>query len=165
MLGVADHVAFGKMKTKFTVALVIVCILAGCAAPRYTPPRTSAVAVYSPPLGQAPAASTVGLRTALEGCIIVAKDGQMLGVITSNGLNPKSILNKYGTYGSEYSATSIWNEYGQYGGQYSSMSPFNEYTSTPPSIITPNGDFLCYLTVNKFKTPCISPHALIALLE
>jgi len=89
----------------------------------------------------------------------------MLGVITSNAYDTKSFLNQYGSYGSKYSATSIWNEYGQYGGQYSSMSPFNQYSSTPPRIISPGGQGIGFLTVNKFKTPSISPHALAALMR
>ncbi len=89
----------------------------------------------------------------------------MLGVITSNAYDSKSFLNEYGTYGSKYSSTSIWNEYGQYGGQYSSMSPFNSYTNTPPRIISPRGQLVGFLTVNQFKSPNISPYAVVALMK
>ena len=133
--------------------------------PQYAPPRSADAASYPTPVIQAPEAPVGDLRSVLEGCIIIAEDGQMLGVITSNSYDTKSFLNEYGTYGSKYSSTSIWNEYGQYGGQYSSMSPFNSYTNTPPRIISPRGQIIGFLTVNKFKSPSISPYAVVALMK
>jgi hypothetical protein len=75
----------------------------------------------------------------LEGGKIVAQDGTFLGVITSNQFDDKSICNRFGNYGSKFSATSIWNEYGDYGSQYSEYSPWNPYSSNPPHIVTVNG--------------------------
>ena len=120
---------------------------------------------YPNPVVQAPANPVGDIRFVLEGCSIIAEDGQMLGVITSNSYDTKSFLNQYGTYGSKYSSTSIWNEYGQYGGQYSSMSPFNAYSSTPPRIISLAGEVIGFLTVDKFKSPGISPYAVVALMK
>ncbi len=97
--------------------------------------------------------------------MIVAEDGQVLGLITSNAYNSDSFLNEFGRYGGKYSATSIWNEYGQYGGEYSRLSPFNPYTNTPPRIIARNGSFVGYLTVNQYKTPSVSPWAVVALMK
>jgi len=88
------------------------------------------------------------LVTLLEGCLIVANDGQPLGVITQNEFAANSILNEFGKYGSEFSATSIFNHFGKYGSEFSQLSPFNEFTTTPPQIITPSGQFLAYLTKN-----------------
>lgn len=150
---------------KIPIVLAVLVMLAGCSMPQYSPPTSSGAAYYPPPVVQAPVSPAGDLRTLLEGCSIIAEDGQMLGVITSNAYDTKSFLNEYGTYGSKYSSTSIWNEYGQYGGQYSSMSPFNSYTSTPPRIISPGGQVIGYLTVNKFKNPGISPYAIVALMK
>jgi len=92
--------------------------------------------------------------------IIRAQDGQFLGLISSDPYEPNSIMNKYGTYGSEYSATSIFNAYSSYGGAYSLQSAFNNLASTPPVIIK-NGRAVAYLTTNPYLKPSINPHVLI----
>ncbi len=43
-------------------------------------------------------------------CIVVAQDGQPLGVISTNAFDSDSLANPYGTYGSKYGLNSIWNE-------------------------------------------------------
>lgn len=96
--------------------------------------------------------------------VLISSDGQYLGLISSNEYNSNSILNEYGSYGSQYSSTSIFNEYGEYGSNYSSKSPFNEYASDPPMIYIDN-NFIAYLTVNKYKMPRIDPYALIGYLK
>ena len=111
------------------------------------------------------AAGASDVLTLLEGCVIVANDGQPLGVITQNEFAANSILNEFGKYGGEFSATSIFNQFGKYGGEFSQLSPFNQFTTTPPQIISPSGAFVGFLTKNKFKTPAIDPHALIGLLK
>jgi hypothetical protein len=118
-------------------------------------------------LSQSPGAgtATTDLRTLLEGCSLVANDGQYLGVITQNKFAEKSILNEFGKYGSKFSSTSIFDEFGDYGSRYSHLSPFDEFTSTPPQIITTSGQFVAYLTKNKVKSPAIDPEVLIALLK
>ena len=135
--------------------------VAGCVAPQYyATSNATPVQFYT-----APEPTSFDLRAELEGCSIVAEDGQMLGVITSNHYDSNSLLNEYGAYGGKYSSTSIWNEYSQYGGQYSSMSPFNSYTNTPPRIISRRGQLIGFLTVNQFKGSGISPYALVALMK
>jgi len=101
----------------------------------------------------------------LEGTLIVADDGQFLGVITTNKFNSDSITNEYGKYGSQYNSNSIFNKYGNYGSEYSSLSPFNKYTSTPPKICDGNGNFIAYLTANRYLTPRVDPLLLIAWLK
>lgn len=101
----------------------------------------------------------------LEGCWIIAQDGQALGLITQNEFHRDSVTNEFGRYGSEFSSTSIFNEFGKYGGEFSLLSPFNEFSVKPPFIVTPSGGFVAYLTVNSLKTPAIDPHALIAQLR
>lgn len=178
---------------KIPVLLAFPLLIAGCAMPLHYPPSSAGAAsyptisgvstttaaqqllggitsaasepTYPSPVIQAPANTAGDIRFVLEGCSIIAEDGQMLGVITSNSYDTKSFLNQYGTYGSKYSSTSIWNEYGQYGGQYSSMSPFNAYSRTPPRIVSPGGEVIGFLTVDKFKSPGISPYAVVALMK
>lgn len=100
----------------------------------------------------------------LDGAIIVADDGQFLGEITSNSVDPKSLINQIGEYGSEISSTSIFNKISEYGSEISALSPFNSLSSTPPRIFKGN-KFLGYLTVNKLKTPGVDPYALIGWLK
>jgi hypothetical protein len=100
----------------------------------------------------------------LEGAIIMAKDGQFLGKITTNEFDPNSLLNEFGKYGSEFSATSIFNSFSHYGSEFSNLSPYNEFTSTPPSIFKGN-KFIAYLTVNKTLQPRVDAKALIGWLK
>jgi hypothetical protein len=100
----------------------------------------------------------------LEGTIIIADDGQLLGVITTNEFNSNSIINEFGKYGNKFNANSIFNEFGKYGNVFSSLSPFNQFTLTPPKIY--KGDqFIAYLTTNTLLSPRVDPQLLIAWLK
>ncbi len=46
---------------------------------------------------------------------IVANDGQYLGKLSLNRFDMESIVNSFGPYGSQFSATSIFNKFGNYG--------------------------------------------------
>lgn len=67
-----------------------------------------------------------------------------------------SATNTYGTHGSKYSTDSIWNHYGDYGSAYSDTSACNEYASYPPVVVTESGDFVGYLTMNRYMSGAIS---------
>lgn len=92
--------------------------------------------------------------------VLIAQDGQYLGVVTCNPYDTDGIFNKYGMYGSKYSTTSIWNKYGLYGSKYALYSPFNKYSLTPPGIIGRQG-LLAYLSVNKYLYPVVNPWDLV----
>ncbi|HKZ41397.1 MAG TPA: PKD domain-containing protein, partial [Candidatus Hodarchaeales archaeon] len=95
--------------------------------------------------------------------VIFAQDGTYLGLISSNEFLSDSIMNQFGSYGSQFSSTSIFNQFGTYGSEFSYLSPWNEFASSPPLIFI--GDvFIAYLTVNSFKTPAINPLDLITYL-
>ncbi len=91
--------------------------------------------------------------------VILADDGQFLGVINDNPFDTDSIANQFGTYGSPFSSLSIWNEFGTYGSNFAVLSPFNDFTATPPQIYEGNV-FIAYLTTNTFKIPRIDPNDL-----
>jgi hypothetical protein len=111
---------------KHTIILAVLsALLSGCASSSIQTPSGH----YEPRPRLAPASRVGDLLTLLEGCVIVADDGQPLGVITQNEFASNSLLNEYGKYGNKYSSTSIFNEYGTYGGEYSRLSPFNEFTT------------------------------------
>lgn len=78
---------------------------------------------------------------------LIADDKQFLGKLTgSRGAD--SILNKYGPYGSIYSATSIFNRYSQYGSHYGAYSINNPACSTPPRLYI-KGKYAGLITANK----------------
>lgn len=112
------------------------------------PANDVAVALVTAILAGPAPPSSLDCRS-LEGAIVVAQDGQYLGVVTCNKYDVDGIFNKYGSYGSKYSSTSIWNKYGSYGGKYSSDSLFNKYSSGPPQIMGTSG-FVAYLSVNRY---------------
>ncbi len=99
-----------------------------------------------------------GFCLSIAGASVIASDGAYLGSLT-NSHHGDSVLNSYGSHGSEYSGTSIWNTYGQYCGEYSGMSPFNSYTRTPPKLIK-NGQVIGYLSVNEYLSGAVNPYAL-----
>lgn len=112
------------------------------------PANDVAVALVAAILAGPAPPSSLDCRS-LEGAIVVAQDGQYLGVVTCNKYDVDGIFNKYGSYGSKYSSTSIWNKYGSYGGKYSPDSPFNKYSLSPPQIVGTSG-FVAYLSVNRY---------------
>jgi hypothetical protein len=96
--------------------------------------------------------------------VIVARDGQLLGKVTTNQFDGDSILNEFGEYGGQFSPTSIFNKFGEYGGEFSTLSPFNEFSTTPPRIVCGDGTFI-FLTRNRFMSPSIDPYLLVGLLK
>lgn len=101
----------------------------------------------------------------LEGCSIVADDGEFLGIISRNAIDAKSILNEIGKHGSQIGAASIFNAIGKYGSDISALSPFCEIASKPPKLFNKEGKFVAYLSQNSLKTPRVDPHALIGWLK
>lgn len=106
-------------------------------------------------LGESFDALSAGL---LYGSEVIADDGTFLGKITDSW-DPDSIFNENGIYGSKTSIYSIWNENSEYGNKFSMYSPFNSHTNTPPKIIK-EGEFIGYLSVNKYLTGAINPYSI-----
>ncbi len=91
--------------------------------------------------------------------VIIADDGQFLGVINDNAFDSDSIANDFGTYGSTFGSFSIWNEFGTYGSAFGPLSPWNDFATNPPLIF--EGEFfVAYLTTNSFFVPNIDPNDL-----
>ena len=135
--------------------------------PEFHPYPINQPAIAKPQATQAAPRRPVGstLKERLEGCRIVAHDGQFLGLITSNPVIQNSFLNKVGPFGSDISSTSIFNTIGKYGSEISQYSAFNEISSTPPQILDPSGEFVAFLTRNPLKNPRIDPSALVAIFS
>ncbi|MBT5147882.1 MAG: hypothetical protein HOM41_04915 [Flavobacteriales bacterium] len=81
-----------------------------------------------------------------EGATIIASDGTPLGK-----LGPKwgsdSIFNDSSEYSKTWSSNSIFNSSSDFGNTYSSDSVFNDSASTPPRIISEEGEEIGKLSV------------------
>jgi hypothetical protein len=73
-----------------------------------------------------------------------------LGCLNCNPLDGTSVCNRFGSFGSQFSATSIWNQLSPYGSQFSPRSPWNRFASEPPVIVDRDGGFYGYFTANQF---------------
>lgn len=93
------------------------------------------------------------------------QDKTYLGMLTTNTLEPDSIFNEYGLYGSKYALNSIFNKYGLFGGTYSLYSSFNKYTLTPPIIVDEDGNIIGKLTTNSNVLGAIDPNYLYQTLQ
>ncbi len=93
------------------------------------------------------------------GTVLVAQDGQFLGVVDNNSFNPNSLANSFGTYGNPFNPLSIWNEFGTYGSEFSSLSPWNPFSTTPPVLIQ-DGQPVAYVTTNAALSPRVHPNDL-----
>ena len=74
-----------------------------------------------------------------DGAKIVGEDGEYLGQLGPSW-NRDSIYNSSSEYSSTWSSSSIFNDNSKYGNSYSSTSAFNELASSPPKIITEDGE-------------------------
>lgn len=97
----------------------------------------------------------VGVAAGLDGLLIVAHDGTILGAISCSDIG-----NPYSRHGSKFSSVSIWNKFSSYGSEFSSLSPYNRFTSTPPALVDGAGDIVGHLTENRFVSNPVSPIAL-----
>ncbi len=75
---------------------------------------------------------------------------QFLGCLNCGPYDSGSVCNKFGEYGSKFSATSIWNQFGEYGSRLSGLSPWNLFAIDPPVIVDRDGGFYGYFTANTF---------------
>jgi hypothetical protein len=101
----------------------------------------------------------------LLGGYILGDDGEYLGLITTNQLDRKALLNDIGPHGSDISPKSILNDIGRYGSDISPKSAFNDIAMSPPRVFTKDGVFVAFLTTNDLKSPRIDPRALIGWLR
>lgn len=121
------------------------------------PPPTNTQPPPPPPPQPTALPPPVSAPVAL-GAVVMADDGQFLGVFTCNRFAGDGIFNRFGSYGSRFSGTSIWNRFGQYGGRFGAYSPFNSF-ATPP-IIT-DGTVEIYLTMDAPFVPRVTPLDLV----
>jgi len=81
-----------------------------------------------------------------EGAKIIASNGNPLGKLGPKW-GPDSIFNDSSEYSKTWSSNSIFNTSSDYGNSYSSNSVFNDSASTPPRIISEDGDEIGKLSI------------------
>ena len=81
-----------------------------------------------------------------EGATIVASDGSFLGELGPRW-ESDSIFNDSSEYSSTWSSESIFNSYSDYGNSYSEQSTFNDSASSPPFIISEEGEEIGKLSI------------------
>lgn len=147
-LSSAELAALDRWLAKLVAAVSEASKQQGNAAPQRTTPQASR------PLS----------ITDLEGTIVVAQDGQALGLITTNCFGSDALCNEFGNYGNRFSSKSILNEFSNYGSEFSSKSPFNQFTTTPPKIYK-DSQFVAYLSLNSALSPRVDPMWLLGALK
>ena len=106
-------------------------------------------------------ASSREIRQQKGESFIEAGDGSLLGRLNPNRWDEKSIFNRFGIYGSNYSPSSIFNRFSTYGNQFSSLSPYNRFSTNPPKLYV-KGKFVAFLTKNQTKHPRVDPDDLLS---
>ena len=81
-----------------------------------------------------------------EGAEIIAEDGTELGKLGPQW-ETDSIFNDSSEYSSTWSSESIFNTHSDYGNSYSDESVFNDSASSPPRIISDDGEEIGKLSV------------------
>jgi hypothetical protein len=82
-----------------------------------------------------------------------------------NEFDTDSVFNEFGRYGSEFQSDSIFNSFGDYGSSFSDLSPCNSFANYPPVVVTGDGNFAGYLTVNEFKAGAITDEKVMSWLK
>lgn len=96
--------------------------------------------------------------------LINSETQEFLGNISSNRLDDKSICNKFGDYGSQFSELSILNQFGKYGSRFSDFSAYNSRATFPPIIILSSSKkHLLVVSINS-KQKKIHPNVLFGVL-
>ena len=102
-------------------------------------------------------------QSLLDSAYIVGELDVFLGVISADTSNPKSIMNRRGEFGDDYSTHSIFGT-GVYAGLHGVFSPFNWDCETPPKVFK-DSVFVAYLTENQSLSPRISTYSLVGFLD
>lgn len=88
-----------------------------------------------------------------------------LGCLSCNKFDSNSVHNEFGNYGSKFSSTSIFNQFSNYGGKFSDESPCNKFANNPPALVTTDGKFYGFLTVNGYKDKAIKDQKILNWLN
>jgi hypothetical protein len=109
----------------------------------------------------APAVATPAARLLIFGG---ANHKTFLGCLCSE-YESDSVFDEYGRFGSRYNIETIWNRYGDYGSPYANTSACNTYATDPPVVVTSDGKFIGYLTLNAYKGGAIADDDVLKWLK
>jgi hypothetical protein len=127
-----------------STALIGALLLAAC-----VPPGTNYYPDYS---GGTAVAPTQPFAPPAKLLIFGGEDHKTyLGCLNCGEYSSDSILNQFGSYGSQFSPTSITNQFNPFGSLFSGYSACNQYASDPPVVVDEAGHFYGRLTVNQFN--------------
>jgi hypothetical protein len=88
-----------------------------------------------------------------------------LGCLDCSPEHVESICNRFGNYGSPFSAMSIWHQFGTYGSQFSPYSPWNQFSTSGPIIVGSDSLFYGYFTTNGFQFDRTTIPAFVRILD
>jgi hypothetical protein len=95
------------------------------------------IGVYGSPISPISVTNPLATRTPK----LYSTDGNYLGKLSSNPLDPESVSNPLGRYGSPISPVSVNNPIGIYGSPISPKSARNPLATDPPLIFSSQRDF------------------------
>jgi hypothetical protein len=79
---------------------------------------------------------------------------------------PDSVMSQSGQFGPNgYRMESIWSQIGDYGSSYGAFSPCNRFADHPPVVVSKEGAFYGYLTIDRFKDKAVTAQAVLSWLE
>lgn len=77
-----------------------------------------------------------------------------------------SVTSQSGQYGPNgYRMESIWAQFGDYGSSYGAYSPCNRFADHPPVVVSKDGAFYGYLTIDRFGDKAVTVQAVLDWLE
>ncbi len=126
---------------------------------------TDLFAQYAGLMGAAGAAKA--LSRTQRGNILLFGDTNnrvFLGCFSCNEVDPDSVFNTVGKYGSAISPTSIKNRIAKYGSSISPYSACNELASHPPVVVDEKGNYYGELTINRLRTKRVTEPKVMAWL-
>jgi hypothetical protein len=149
------------------------CYMLHSTAPvRYTPPQFAQRRPYRPSTPE------IGSREPIVNATPIAPPVPSVRVLVFGGRDHKTFLGclcgdyesdsvtyEYGQFGSRYATESIWNHYGEYGSPYIDTSACNSYANEPPVVVTSDGKFIGYLTLNEYKAGAITEGEVLKWLK
>ncbi len=81
-------------------------------------------------------------------------------------VEPESVMSSTGEFGPNgFKYESIWNRYGDFGSTFGDFSPCSQFANTPPVVVSKEGQFFGYLTIDQFRDKAITDPKVIEWLK
>ena len=74
-----------------------------------------------------------------------------------DSMEPESVMNSTSEFGPNgFRYESIWNRYSDFGSTYGDYSPCSRFAKAPPVVVSKEGQFFGYLTIDRFHDKAIT---------